>query len=333
MDWRALVEGAARRIAPYARRTPLLRALSLSGAAGAEVWLKLESLQYTGSFKLRGALNKVLALSPAERARGVVTASTGNHGAAVAYALAQVGVVGTVYVPETADPDKVRKVRALGARVEVHGIDSAEAETHARAIAARDGRVFVSPYNDPDVVAGQGTVGLEIAEELPEPDAVVVAVGGGGLAAGIAGYLDAVSPGTRVIGCSPRNSAVMAESVRRGEIVELESLPTLSDGTAGGVEPGAITFEWCRDLVDEWDLVSEEEIAAAMRSVLADEHLAIEGSAGVAVATALRMGRRWTGGRVVAVICGGNVSLETLRRIVDRGSGGGRGAADRSARR
>lgn len=316
LDWRGAVEAAARRIAPHARRTPLLRSPALSEATGAEVHLKLESLQYTGSFKLRGALNKVLSLPEAERARGVVTASTGNHGAAVAHALRTVGATGTIYVPETADPDKLRRIRALGGRVEVHGRDSAEAEVHARAVAAERGLTYISPYNDPEVVAGQGTAGLEIADELPAPDAVIVAVGGGGLIAGVAGYLDAVSPGTAIVGCSPRNSAVMAESVRQGRLLALESLPTLSDGTAGGVEPDAITFPWCRDLVDEWDLVEEAEIAAAMRAALLDEHLVIEGSAGVAVATALRHGSRWRGGRIVALICGGNVGPETLRRIL-----------------
>lgn len=316
LDWRGAVEAAARRIAPHARRTPLLRSPALSEATGAEVHLKLESLQYTGSFKLRGALNKVLSLPEAERARGVVTASTGNHGAAVAHALRTVGATGTIYVPETADPDKLRRIRALGGRVEVHGRDSAEAEVHARAVAAERGLTYISPYNDPEVVAGQGTAGLEIAKDLPAPDAVIVAVGGGGLIAGVAGYLDAVSPGTAIVGCSPRNSAVMAESVRQGRLLALESLPTLSDGTAGGVEPDAITFPWCRDLVDEWDLVEEAEIAAAMRAALLDEHLVIEGSAGVAVATALRHGSRWRGGRIVALICGGNVGPETLRRIL-----------------
>jgi threonine dehydratase len=319
LDWRAAVEAAARRIAPYARRTPLLRSEWLSGATGAEVWLKLENLQYSGSFKLRGALGKALALGPADRERPVVTASTGNHGAAVAWALRAVGLTGTVYVPEAADPGKVRRIRALGARIEVHGRDSGETEAHARAVAGREGAVYISPYNDPEVVAGQGTAALEVVEDLGPPDAVIVAVGGGGLVAGMAGYLDAVAPATAVVGCSPRHSAVMAESVRQGRIVEMESLPTLSDGTAGGVEPDAITFPWCRDLVDHWELVEEDAIAAAMRATLEREHLLIEGSAGVAVATALRLAGRWQGGRVVVLVCGGNVGLETLRTVLAGG--------------
>jgi threonine dehydratase len=308
IDWRREVEAAARRIASFARRTPLLRSLPLSEATGAEIHLKLESLQYTGSFKLRGALNKVLSLTDAERARGVITASTGNHGAAVAFALRTVGLSGTVYVPETANPHKVSRIEALGARVASYGRDSADAEAEARRVAEAEGRVFISPYNDPLVVAGQGTVGLEIAAELDPIDAVVVAVGGGGLISGIAGYLDAVSPATRIIGCSPKNSAVMYESVRSGAIVQMESLPTLSDGTAGGVEPGAITFEWCRTLVDEWELVEEREIAEAMRRVRDDDHLVIEGAAAVAVVAAVRLAGRWPGGRIAVVICGGNVS-------------------------
>lgn len=319
----AAIEAAARRIAPYARRTPLLHSLGLSRMTGADVYLKLENLQFTGSFKARGALNKVLSLSEDDRRRGVVTASTGNHGAAVAYALGRLGSSGTVWVPETADPAKVRRIEALGGRVEYFGRDSAETEAHARRVAEREGLVYVSPYNDLDVVAGQGTVGLEILDDRAEPDAVYVAVGGGGLISGVAAWLDARSPRTAIVGASPRNSCVMAESVRRGEIVELPSLPTLSDGTAGGVEPGAITFDWCRDLVDEFDLVDEAAIAAAMRLVVDEEHLVIEGAAGVAVASLLAQAARWRGRRVVAVLCGGNVSAERLARILRPEESGG----------
>ena len=185
--------------------------------------------------------------------------------------------------------------------------------------------VYLSPYNDWQVIAGQGTVGVEIARQLEAPDAVVVAVGGGGLIAGIATYLRAAHPGIRMLGCSPRNSAVMFESLRRGAIVELPSLPTLSDGTAGGVEPGAITFPLCRHLVDDFELVEEPEVAAAMRLVLDRHHWAIEGAAGVAVAALLKQADRWRGKRVVVVICGGNVSLEVLRKVLGVGDKTGEG--------
>ena len=314
----AAIEAAARRIAPHARRTPLLHSLGLSRITGADVYLKLESLQYTGSFKARGALNKVLGLTEADRCRPIVTASTGNHGAAVAYALSRVGLRGTVWVPETCDPAKVSRIEALGGTVRYHGTDSAESEAEARRAAAADGGVYISPYNDLDVVAGQGTVGLEITARLPGADAVYVAVGGGGLISGIAGWLRSRSPDTAIVGVSPRNSCVMVESVRRGEIVTLPSRPTLSDGTAGGVEPGAITFPWCRDLVSDYDLVDEPAIADAMRLMAEEEHLVVEGAAGVAVASMLAQAERWRGRRVVVVICGGNVGSERLGRILSR---------------
>ncbi|MEZ4589320.1 MAG: threonine/serine dehydratase [Gemmatimonadales bacterium] len=317
MDWRTLAARADERIAPHVRRTPLLESAWLSEATGATALLKLESLQHTGSFKLRGALNKVLSLTPEERARPIVTASTGNHGAAVAYALARVGLTGTVYVPHDAEPSKVARIERLGARVVAHGRDSAEAESYARALAAREGHVFISPYNDPDVVAGQGTAGLEIVRAVDRVDAIVVAVGGGGLISGVAGVIKATWPDAVVIGAAPRASAVMLESVRAGRILELESEPTLSDGTAGGVEADAITFPWCRDLVDEWDAVGEDEIAAAMRRVILDDHLVVEGSAAVAVASAERTGRRFAGGCVVALVCGGNVGPGTISRVLD----------------
>jgi threonine dehydratase len=316
VDWVAAVRAAAGRIAPHALRTPLLHSPSLSAAAGCEIHLKLENLQHTGSFKLRGALNKVLSLSESDRARGVVTGSTGNHGAAVAFALRTIGVRGTVYVPEGAEPSKVARIESLGGRVEYRGIDSAETEAYAREVAARDGLTFISPYNDRMIAAGQGTTGLELAEQLADLDAAVVAVGGGGLISGVAGYLKAVHPGIEIVGCSPRNSAVMAESVRQGKVVALESLPTLSDGTAGGIERDAATFEWCRDLVDEFHLVDEPAIAAAMRRALFDDHVLIEGSAGVAVATALELGTRWPGGRIAVIICGGNVGPKTLLAVL-----------------
>jgi len=317
MDWLSLAALADERIAPHVRRTPLLESDWLSAETGASALLKLESLQHTGSFKLRGALNKVLSLPAELRARPIVTASTGNHGAAVAYALARVGLTGTVYVPHDAEPSKVERIERLGARVVVHGRDSAEAEGHARALAAREGQVYISPYNDPEVVVGQGTAGLEIIRAVDRLDAVVVAVGGGGLISGVAGVIKAKWPSALVIGAAPRASAVMLESVRAGRILELESEPTLSDGTAGGVEPDAITFPWCRDLVDDWDLVGEDEIARAMRRVMLEDHLVVEGSAGVAVASAWRTGRRFAGGRIAVLVCGGNVGPGTIRKVLD----------------
>lgn len=310
------IREAERRIRAHVRETPLLFSPSLTALAGARIFLKLENLQHTGSFKVRGALNKMLALSPDDRARGIVTASTGNHGAATAYAGRLAGVTPTVFVPHGASPSKVERIKRLGGLVEFYGDDSGETEVHARQVAGSSGRVFLSPYNDWDVMAGQGTIAIELARQAPALAAVVVAVGGGGLIGGIASYLKATRPDVEIIGCSPRNSAVMAASVRAGRILELPSEPTLSDGTAGGVEAGAITFEACRDLVASYDLVDEREIAAAMRLAFEEERLLIEGAAGVAVASGLRSGRRWQGRDVAVVLCGGNIGLDVWCRVV-----------------
>jgi threonine dehydratase len=307
---------AESRVRPYIRETPLAESLALSELGGGRALLKLENLQHTGSFKARGALNLLLALPPEERARGVVAASSGNHGVAVAFGARALGAPALVFVPEDASSVKVAAMRRLGAEVRAHGTDTLEAELFARAYAAGRGMAYASPYNDPLVVAGQGTVGVEIARQAERLDAVVVAVGGGGLVAGTAAYLRSVWPGVCVIGAQPAASAVMAESARAGQILDLPSLPTLSDGTAGGIEPGAITFELCRALVDEYVLVSEEEIAAGMRLLLEAEHTLAEGAAGVAVAAYLRAAPDMRGQTVGVVVCGANVSLAALRSVL-----------------
>jgi threonine dehydratase len=283
---------------------------------GADLHLKLENQQHTGSFKARGAFSKLLSLEPAALAQGVIAASTGNHGAAVAYAARELGVVARVVVPGNADPGKVAAIASLGGEVIVYGEDSAIAETHARALAARDERPFVSPYNDLEVAAGQGTAGVEITRQLHGIDAIFIALGGGGLLAGVGAWIKWMQPETAIIGCSPENSAVMIHSLRAGEILQLESQPTLSDGTAGGVERGALTFGWCRELADDLVTVSEEEIRQAMRRVYETHGLAVEGAAGVAVAGFLGQAERWRNRRVVAIVCGGNVSPTLLRSVL-----------------
>ena len=309
---------AAERIGPHVRETPLFRSLPPDDRQGGGLFLKLENLQHTGSFKVRGALNKLLSLTPEQRARGIVTASSGNHGAAVAYGLRLLGARGLIVVPEHASPAKVNLIRRLGAEVRHHGDDALLSEEYARAYADQHGLVYVSPYNDAQVVAGQGTIGAELARQLDRIDAVFVAVGGGGLIAGIAGYLKAARPGITVVGCQPERSPVMAESIRAGRIVELESGPTLSDATAGGIEAGAITFDLCRTLVDEYVLVSEQEIAAAVRTLIEAEHILVEGAAGVALAAYHKRRDEFRDQNVVVVLCGANISLQTLQAILSR---------------
>ncbi len=311
----AAVEAAGRAIQPYVRQTPLQPSPQLSDLAGAGVHLKLENLQHTGSFKLRGAMHKLLSLTPAQRQRGVVAASSGNHGAAVAYGCRLLGIAGAVYVPEHASPAKLAAMRHYGVEVRPFGDDGLLSELEARRQAQAGGLAYISPYNDLDVVAGQGTVGSEIAAQLPGVEVVLVAVGGGGLIAGVAAALKAHNPQVQVIGCQPQNSPVMAISVQGGAIVDLPSLSTLSDGTAGGIEAGAITFDLCRDLVDDWVLVSEEEIAAAMRLLIEGEHLLVEGAAAVPVAALIKHAGRWAGRQLAIILCGGNVSLATLAAL------------------
>lgn len=310
------IELAEERIRPYVRWTALHGSDYLSENSGAAVYIKLENLQHTGSFKIRGAMNKLLSLPPDRLARGVVAASTGNHGAAVAFGLKRLKAAGVVFVPENADAAKVETIQRLGAQVRRFGLDPAETETHARRFASERGQVFISPYNDIEIVSGQGTIAVELERQLDTIDVVLASVGGGGMISGVAGYLKFVRPDVRVIGCSPENSPVMIESVKAGRILDLPSLPTVSDGTAGGLEAGAITFDLCRELVDEFVTVTEDEIEDALRTFLRVEHQVIEGAAAVTVASFLKTRHDLTGKNVVLIICGANVSPYTLKRLL-----------------
>lgn len=316
---RALATEAEARIRPHLRETLLEHSLTLSQDCAAEVFLKLENLQHTGSFKARGAMNKLLTLTPQDWERGVVTASTGNHGAAVAWALRKLQRKGIVFVPETVSSVKLAAIQRYGAQIQHHGTDGGQTELYARRYADERGAVYISPYNDPQIVAGQGTIGLELERQMAAHaaglDAVFVAVGGGGLVAGIAGCLKAIAAQIRVIGCLPENSPDMA-ALLHPESFPLVAKPTLSDGTAGAVEAGAITIELCRHLVEEYVLVSETEIAAEMRHMMEAHHMLIEGSAGVAVAGFRKLHSRFRSQKVAIVICGGNVSLTTLKSIL-----------------
>jgi threonine dehydratase len=284
--------------------------------SGANVYLKLENLQHTGSFKLRGAFNKLLSLTPEERAAGGVAASSGNHGAAIAYAMSKLGVTGVIFVPEQTSPTKVDAIKRAGGEVRFFGNDGLDTEMHAREYAEQNDMVYLSPYNDLDVIAGQGTCGVEIARQLSAIDAVFIAVGGGGLISGVGSFLKSVNPAISVIACQPLASAVMTESVKAGEILDLPSEPTLSDGTAGGIEAGSITFDICRDLVDDYQVVTEEQIAEAMCLFIDSHHMLPEGAAGVAIAGFLASAEKYQGKNVVISVCGGKISRETLKKVI-----------------
>ncbi|RLE31458.1 threonine/serine dehydratase [Candidatus Acetothermia bacterium] len=307
---------ARARLHRYLPPTPLTPSPDLSRATGGRVYLKHENLQPTGSFKVRGALNALLALPSDLRGKGVIAASTGNHGAAVAWGASRLSIPCTVYVPRGAEPEKLENIGRWGAEVREVGDDCLEAELAAREAAKAEGRPYIPPYNDPRVIGGQGTLAAELWKELPELEAVYVPLGGGGLLSGVAAYLKAVNPQVRVVGCSPENSQVMIRSIQAGRILELPSLPTLSDGTAGGIEPGSITFDLCRALADDFLTVTEEEIATALRSFLRTHHQLIEGAAAVAVAALLRDRGKTAGRTAVVVLSGANIGLAKLRGVL-----------------
>lgn len=307
---------AEKRIRPYIRKTPLEPSIDLGSANSGSVFLKLESVQHTGSFKVRGAVNRMMSMDNHEKKTGIVTASSGNHGLATAFGQKRLGIDGTIVLPVNASPLKVAMLESQGAVIELHGSDCDVTEAYARKQAQTSGRTYISPYNDPFIVGGQGTLGLEILGQLPRVDSIFVSVGGGGLISGIAGVVKAFNKQTRIVGCLPENSPAMAASVQAGRIVEAPSRQTLSDGTAGGIEPGSITFEPCRTLMDEWVLVSEAEIADAMRRVFDQHRLVIEGAAGVAVAAFLKTATQLTGQTVVLVICGGNIDAGLFKTLI-----------------
>ena len=315
MDFKEKVGHAAEDIKPYLRTTPLDYAYGLS-ECGVEVFIKCENLQYTGSFKARGAMNKLLSLTTKQREKGVVTASTGNHGAAVAFGARKLKVRSLVFVPENAAATKIKNIRRLGADISIGGNDCVVAEQLARAHADANGLTYISPYNDPDVIAGQGTIGVELMAQLPQTDVVFVALGGGGLASGIAGYLKAVAPQITIVGCSPRQAPVMYECIRANDYLDIPSHPTLSDGTAGGLEAGSITLPYCRDFIDRHVLIDEDEIRAAMLEFMETEHQMIEGAAGVAIAGMQKLSADYQSKNAVVILCGANISAEKLKSVL-----------------
>jgi threonine dehydratase len=315
VNWQERILEAAERIYPLVRETPVeLSAFSLGTST--QLFLKLEHLQHTGSFKFRGASNKISLLTPDEAAAGVITASNGNHGLAVAAAASAKGIDAEVYVSSKVSRSKLHRIQQYGASIREIGDDPLEAELAAREAAVSSGRVFISPYSDPDVIAGQGTIALELHQQLRDIDAIFVAAGGGGLIGGIGAYMKAASPKTEIIGCWPENSPVLCRCLEAGRILDVPEQPTLSESTAGGLEPGSITLDLCRVVVDRAVLVSESEILVAMRRSLAEDHWLIEGAAGVALAAFLREAKQYADKTAVVVICGRNLSAEVLHKLI-----------------
>lgn len=311
------IRRARERIAATARRTPLERSRWLSVEQGRDVFLKLECFQLTGSFKLRGAMAKLSALTRDERARGVLTVSAGNHGLAVAHCCEVLGLAATIVVPESASRAKVEAIRRYPVTLIERGSGYDAAERAAREMERDTGAAFVSPYNDPEVIAGQGTIGLEVLEDGPELEAVVVPVGGGGLLAGIAIAAKAINPKVKVYGAEPIASPTMMASLQAGRIVEIEEQDTLADGCAGNIEPGSITFPIIKKLVDGIILVSEESIRDSITRFARQDHVMIEGSAAVSIAAL--DDPRLKGQSVGAIVTGRNMSLDLFNKVVNKG--------------
>ena len=306
---------ACERIRRFVTRTPLVHSAAFSDRLSAQVYFKLENRQRTGSFKLRGAANRLMTMSDAQRARGCVAASSGNHGAAVACALQALGVGGVIFVPEHTSALKVDAIKGYGGDVRFFGTDGLDTEEHAREFAVQNGMSYLSPYNDEAVIAGQGTCGVEITDELRNIDVAFIAVGGGGLISGVGSVLKTSNPDVRIVGCQPLASPVMARSVEAGTIIDMPSEPTLSDGTAGGIERDSITFPLNQSIVDEFVTADEGQIAAAMRDYMEVEEDTIEGAAGVAIAALLARPGTVRDRTVVVVICGGNISEDKLASV------------------
>jgi len=290
--------------------TPLQKSVGLSGLLGCEVLLKCEHLQTTGSFKYRGSANALRVMSNAVRKKGIVTASSGNHGCAVALAGYNAGVPVSVYVSSNASPAKLAAIRSYGAelcQVDALGLD---VELIARQAAEASGRIFISPYNDLAVIAGQGTIGVELYNQQPELDAVFVAVGGGGLASGIGTALKGFQSDARIVGCWPEASPCLMRALERGVIYDVPEALTISDGTAGGIEPGAITLDLCAQVIDQRVAVSEKDIRYAMWLLAVHDRWMVEGAAGVALAGLIANAAQYRNKRVAVVLCGRNIDTD-----------------------
>ena len=313
------VHAARDRVAETARHTPLEYSHTFSEMTGADVRLKLETFQRTGAFKIRGATNRIATLSEAEREAGIVTASAGNHAQGVALAASRLGVDSLVVMPENAPVSKVKATRSYGARVELHGVDYDAAAERAREIEAAEGRYYLHAFDDEMVMAGQGTLGLEVVEDCPGVGTVVVPVGGGGLISGVATAVKDHNPGIRVVGVQAEGAASLPESLERGERVTLDSVDTIADGIATR-NVGEKTFEVIRERVDEVVTVGEDDIAVALTTLLERGKTLVEGAGAVPLAALLAGAFDYAGDEtVVPLLCGGNIDMNTLTTVILRG--------------
>ena len=312
----AMLHDAQRVLKPVINRTPVIQTKGI--VPGCDFYLKADCLQKTGAFKLRGAYYKIATLSDEEKERGVIACSAGNHAQGVAYAARDMGIRATICIPEGAPLSKIEATRSYGANVVL--VPGVYDDAYAEAVRLRDeqGLTFIHPFNDYRVMAGQGTIGLEILEQLPDVDMIFVPIGGGGLIAGLAYAVKSLKPDCRVIGVQAAGAPSMAESLREGKIITLSSVDTVADGIKVKT-PGDLTFEMCRQYVDEVVTVSEGEIASAILTVLEKQKLVAEGAGAVGIAAAMYHKVNTEGRRVCALLSGGNVDVTMLERILTRG--------------
>jgi len=320
LPFRLDVSQARETIAPLIRKTPVMRVPELEDSGGSPIFLKLENLQVTGSFKVRGAANRILALSAEERGRGVVACSSGNHGRAVAYVAGLYRIPAVICVPEWVDPVKKEGMERAGARVVLAGSSYDEAEARALALAEEEGRVFVQPFDDSWIAAGQGTLGLELLEQLPDLATVLVPLSGGGLAGGIAYAIKERRPGVRIVGVSASRARVMVESLKAGEPVSMPEEETLAEALSGGIGlSNRFTLPLVRELVDEHILVDEAGIRDAMLYASGSLHLVLEGGGAVALAAVLgkkcQLLAHGESEAAGVILSGGNVSLKRLEAL------------------
>ncbi|MGM0447815.1 MAG: threonine ammonia-lyase [Methanobacteriota archaeon] len=313
------IREARERVSGVARHTPLERSRSFSEMSGADLHLKLENFQRTGAFKIRGAMNRIQTLSDAEREAGVVTASAGNHAQGVALAASRAGVDATVVMPKFAPVSKVKATRGYGASVRLEGVDYDESQAYAHQLEREEGRTYVHAFDDPVVMAGQGTLGLEIVDDCPELDTVVVPIGGGGLISGVAVAIKEQLPDARVVGVQAEGAASAAKSLEAGEVTEIDSVDTIADGIATR-SIGDRTLDVMAEYVDEVVTVDDREIALALTLLLERAKTLVEGAGAVALAAVLSDAFEYDDGEtVVAALCGGNIDLNRLGTVIRRG--------------
>lgn len=295
-------------------KTPLVHASKIHD----NLWIKAENLQGTGAFKLRGAYYKISKLSWEEKAKGVIAASAGNHAQGVAYACREMNIKGTIVMPKTAPLSKIEATRSYGVRVELQGDTFNDAYEYAKNLQEITGAVFIEPFNDEDIIAGQGTIGLEIIEKMPDVDTVIVPVGGGGLISGIALAIKTLKPKCRVIGVQAEHAPSMKQSLEEGNIIQLDSVSTIADGIAVK-SPGTLTYAMCNEYVDEIVTVSEEEIAAAILVLLEKMKMVAEGAGATSVAATMFHKVDLKQHKCVSVLSGGNIDVNFLSKIIDLG--------------